>query len=88
METCHRRRSGVLERDVDEEKILFDQEDNQIHQLNSTAAFIWELCDGNRSIEDIANMVADNFDVSFSVALTDVKAVLTEFQKRRLVEVT
>ena len=49
-----RRRPEVLARDVDGEVVLYHPGTQGIHGLNPTASFVWELCDGSRTPEDIA----------------------------------
>ena len=48
------------------------------HILNKTAAFIWELCDGNLEIDEIATKVHQRFDVSLENAKIDVHDIIEE----------
>jgi hypothetical protein len=59
-------------REVDNEVLLLDTESDRIHQLNGTASFIWRRCDEAGSPEEIAALVASEFDVDKDVALRDV----------------
>ena len=38
---------------VRDEFIVYDKETNHAHCLNSTAADVWKLCDGERSLSEI-----------------------------------
>ena len=49
-----RREPEVLARDVDGEVVLFHPGTQGIHGLNPTASFVWDLCDGRLTAEQIA----------------------------------
>lgn len=38
-----------------DELVVYDKERHHIHHLNHTSAVVWRLCDGRRSIDDVAN---------------------------------
>jgi hypothetical protein len=42
------------------------------HILNKTAAFIWEMCDGNTGVDEIAAKICERFEVSYDEARNDV----------------
>ena len=64
--------------------MLLDAESDQIHQLNSTARFIWQRCDGKQSAEEIADLLASEFAVELRVALKDVIETLGKLQTLNL----
>ena len=82
-----KRRTDVNSRVVEEETVVLDRRHEFIHQLNLTATYIWERCDGKASIEDIAVQLAETFDVEFETALNDVVRVMRDFQHLQLLEV-
>jgi hypothetical protein len=82
-----RRRTDVNSRVVEEETVVLDRQHDCIHQLNLTATYIWERCDGKASIEDIAAQLAETFDVEYETALNDVVCVIRNFQHLQLLEV-
>lgn len=53
---------------------------SQYKILNSTGSRIWELIDGQRSRDDIAGIIADEYDVSREEAQRDVGAFLDELK--------
>lgn len=53
-----KRLDGLETMNVVSELIVYDTQRHHIHQLNSTAATIWRLCDGRRTIEEIADEAA------------------------------
>jgi hypothetical protein len=45
---------------------------NSVYTLNETGAFIWELIDGKRNVEEIINSVTDEYDIDRESAVEDV----------------
>lgn len=48
------KRTDAIVRQVDQEWLVLDSESNKAHCLNQTAARIWQLCDGNTSVAEMA----------------------------------
>ena len=84
MATLRRRLGAVMVREVDNEVLLLDTESDRIHQLNGIASFIWRWCDEARSPEEIAALVASEFDVDKDVALRDVIETLARLRALNL----
>lgn len=74
----YKQRENLTVQAVDDEILILDLESNQIHQLNSSASFIWRLCDGETSIDQLANIFSDHFEVEPDTAQTDVKNVTAQ----------
>ena len=72
-------------REVDQEVLLLDTESNLIHKLNQTASFIWRKLDQVPSPDDIARMLAKEFEVEEHVAAQDVNSTLEKLLQLRLV---
>jgi hypothetical protein len=73
MDTQHlKRRDEYIWRDLDGEVVILNDEGTQVCLLNKTAARIWTLADGTRTLEEIAAEVCEQFDVSAEEALSDV----------------
>lgn len=47
-------RKDLLVRELNSEVILYDRRTRKAHCLNPTAAAVWRLCDGRKSVEEIA----------------------------------
>lgn len=76
----------VTLQEVDDEILILDRRDNKIHQLNSTAAFIWKKCDGSKSIEYIINSLVDAFEITPEQAASDVLDTVQQFQQNNLLK--
>jgi hypothetical protein len=53
-----RARVDCLSREFDEEVLIYDPQRHAGHCLNSTAAAVWKLCDGNNSPSQIASSLS------------------------------
>ncbi|MBK9132593.1 MAG: PqqD family protein [Gammaproteobacteria bacterium] len=74
----YRKRENLTVQSVDEETLILDLDSNHIHQLNPTASFIWELCDGNMSVDRLAELFAENYGIDGASARTDVENVIRQ----------
>ena len=53
-----RRAPGFLLEELDDELLLFNPDDGRLLELNSTAALVWQLCDGARRVAEIDALLA------------------------------
>ena len=67
---------GVILTEADDESILYDSMEGQIHIVNRTGSKIWELCDGNHTVEDIAKSICEAFEAD---DLEEVKKDVEEY---------
>jgi len=75
------RRAEFEERIVEGEMVVMDKESEQIHQLNQTASFIWQLCDGEHDRQQIAAELATAFQVDTGTAQQDVADTLEKLEE-------
>jgi hypothetical protein len=52
------RREGLLLRELPDELLVYDTEENRAHCLNRTAADVFRFADGMRDVDEIARLVA------------------------------
>ena len=72
---------------VDGEMVLLDRGRHLVHQLNETASYIWDRCDGRHSIVAIAGELSAAFDVDACTAERDVALTVRQLEDAGLVEV-
>ena len=53
-----------------------------MHQLNLVGGYIWNLCDGSRSLDDVVESLASEFDVEREVLRHDVEAFVDDLLAR------
>lgn len=77
-----RARPDVVSRPLgDDEWALYDPTTEQVHQLNLSAAVLWEHCDGTHDAAALARILADHFpDVPAERLTADVDAALGRFE--------
>jgi methyltransferase-like protein len=71
----------VIWRRVGDDVVFINEDEMSLHVLNKTAAFIWDMCDGTRNIDDITNNICERFEVSFKEAHEDVKSTIKALTK-------
>ena len=80
-----RTRDDVVFRRLGEEFAILDPSGQVVHVLNPSAAAVWVLCDGSRSVEEIATEVREAFGLGDDVDLRpDVDEALTAFADKGL----
>lgn len=82
----YRQSSNITGQTVDDEVLLLDVATSQIHQLNPTACFIWSQCDGLKSVEQIADIVVERFEVDRATAMEDIEKTLQQLDDLKLIE--
>lgn len=70
------RREDVVVNEHDDEVVISILTDGSTYHLNPTAVLVWERCDGRSTTRDIAQHLADAYDVSFDEALNDVEELV------------
>jgi hypothetical protein len=66
----------VIWRKIDDKVVIIGDQGTELITLNSTAAYIWERCDGTMNANDIAKMMQEQFTASLEEIYDDVIAVL------------
>ena len=69
-----------------EELFLYDHATGSVHTLNSGAAMIWLLCDGNRDLGGISAEIASVSGMSEQEALVHVQKTVRQFQELGLLQ--
>ena len=78
------RRSGLIIQEVDGEILIYDQETNQAHCLNQTAAKVWNYCDGETSLADACSALSRDLETVVDEKL--VWYAVDQFSKDNLLE--
>jgi len=81
-----KRRPDLTVRIIDGEAVILDRNGGRVHQLNQTATFIWNQCDGQVTVENIAGQFAQSYDVDVEVATRDIRDIIEKFRELELVD--
>ncbi len=85
-QTYLRRRSGLKVQSIEGEYVVEDETRGLMHQLNQTASFVWDCCDGKSTLQDIAHQVASKFEIDSERAHLDVTALTRQLDELGLLE--
>jgi len=81
------RKKSVLCKRMGQETVLYAKETEAIHVLNPTALLVWDLCDGEHSVEDMEKAIRNEFSVSEEGTISqDIQGVIDRFFKEGLLE--
>jgi hypothetical protein len=81
------REDRLAYRVLDGEAFLLTPEDSTLFCLNETGARIWQLIDGGRTAEDIAELIYAEYDIERDQACQEVVSFLQTLYERRLIVV-
>ena len=84
----YKQRDNLTVQSVDDETLILDIEGNNIHQLNFTASFIWSLCVEEVSMDQLAELYAEHFQIEHATAKRDVENVINQLTEIGLIKVT
>ena len=80
-------RNGLVCKKLGDEAMLYDPSNDNVHVLNITSLFIWELLDGRHTLKDIEAKMRENFSISSEISvLKDVSSALEDFRGKGLLE--
>jgi PqqD family protein of HPr-rel-A system len=75
----------VVVREVGDEVVAYARDSGEVHQLNATAGYILDRCDGRTPVSAIITSVIDRFDVDRTTAERDVGSAVREMEALGLV---
>ena len=67
------------------EAVIITPADNVIRMLNPTGSRIWELADGSRTVDEIVDVLVDEYDVDFTRAQQTTRDLLSELDEKGLI---
>jgi PqqD family protein of HPr-rel-A system len=71
---------------VGQEAILHDRRNGRAHVINESAAQIWELCDGQNTLDQIISAFAAAYALPAADVRADVQDILAKFHELGVVE--
>jgi len=74
-------------RKIDDLFYVMHPDTSELHNFNDVGTRIWELIDGERSVEDIVGVVTEEYEVDEATARTDVLEFLAALQEKDLIRV-
>lgn len=80
------KRAGVLELDMGDGIVLYDGDSRLVHHLNPTASVVWQLADGDASVDQLATEIAEELSLDLADTTEQVSSLVAEFDALGLVE--
>ncbi len=78
----------VSVKEIDGQTIVLDRSHDKLHELNTTAGFVWRCCDGKTTVAEIVAATAREFDADPGVVERDVTDILEKLAELHLIEWT
>src|SRR5271154_5472686 len=78
------RSTQLLVEELVDELLIYDTERNEVHCLNGSAVQVWALCDGTRTVSEIAQALGT--DLAPDAAETLVWCALDQFAEKHLLQ--
>jgi hypothetical protein len=79
------RKDGVTLHRAHGEITLYDPDEDMIHVVNSTAAAIWELCDGETDDSEMVGAICHLTGMPVEIVQEDVAHLLAGFEEAHLI---
>jgi hypothetical protein len=84
LNTAFAHASGIASRQVDGEALLVDLQRSTLQVLNPVGAWLWDLIDGQRTGNDLAEALTAEYAVGLELARTDVGVFCEDLLRRNL----
>ena len=79
-------RTGLTVVELDEEAVIYVEENGELHHLNPTATIVFGLCDGSATMKEISTDISEAFKVPLHDVEGQVRTLVRQFQKAGLLE--
>jgi Coenzyme PQQ synthesis protein D (PqqD) len=73
------RNSDVWVRQTKGENAIYDPTSGSVHLLNETAQAIWDLCDGETTVDEMVTAIVELCGMHRDIVIEDVDRILTDF---------
>jgi len=71
---------------LDDELLLYHPNQTVIMYCNAIASLVWQLCDGQRTVHEISNLLSAAYDKPYTVVAPQIETALQEFYQQRAIE--
>lgn len=79
-----KRREGVLAQEAKGRTVLLCLDDGSYYATDEVGGLVWELCDGERTLGEVAAAVGDEFDAPPETVMADVLEFVVELESEGL----
>ena len=86
LKTCMQRSDQPMTSAVADELVMFDAEAGKYYGLNDVATVIWNLLEEPKTVEELCDLLTEEFDVSIEQCRKDVIKFLPKMREKGLVQ--
>jgi methyltransferase-like protein len=91
LNTIVSRSKSIVGRKTGSEYVLIPVSNNiadmeSVFTINETGAFIWEQMDGKKSIEELTNLLMEEYEVDYQTALADITGFVETMRDYLVIE--
>jgi hypothetical protein len=79
-------RTGLTVVELDDEAVIYVEENGELHHLNPTATIVFGLCDGSSTISEMSRDISEAFNVPLKDVEGQVRALVRQFRSAGLLE--
>lgn len=80
------KRDDIIWRMVDDEVLLLDTCTGDYFCLNESGTRIWALFNENKTVDETAKIISDEYQISFEEAKSDVLELVNNLEESRIIE--
>lgn len=80
------RDAAATELDIGEGLVLYREDSGLVHHLNDSASIVWHLCTGEATVAQLAQEIAEEYELEPRELLAQVSALVGELDALGLVE--
>jgi DNA-directed RNA polymerase delta subunit len=88
IDTIIQRKNEILTSDIDGEKVMMSIQQGEYYGLGNTGSFIWDNIENQIKIEDLINLITQEFNVNKERCLNDIMPFLTDLVEKGLIIAT
>jgi hypothetical protein len=82
------RTNTVLDSSIEDEQVVLNTDSEMYYGLNPVGGFLWEQLEEPRTVMELVEVTAEEFDVASSECRADVRSFLVDLLEADLVEPT
>jgi hypothetical protein len=71
---------------MDDDLLLYHPDENKIFYCNETAALIWQLCNGERTPEEISALISAAYPEAADAIVAQVESTLRQFHEQGAID--
>ena len=83
--SCPQRKEQVIAQKASNDFLLFNMHDGNYYSLNEVGGRIWELCDGHRTVGQIIDILAAEYEAPAETLTEDALELLEQLRGAKLV---